>query len=333
MTANTSPVINFRRGGTAAEQAEKEASLSSNGRRGPDYFGLKDDGDSTVLRLLVDHDDWRFVAQHSFVPTKPGPKDQEKWPKSMTSVCRYDEAFGGHYKDCYVDDAKLKNSFGKLAAARPRVWALAIEREIVRGDGSEELGGPAKQGVIVGIRDKVDEVDELNAEGKPTGTKLQYPRILVINQPMKGFFGHFKALHGLYGTVVDRDFSVTRSGTGTETEYKIVPIDPIIDGTGQNIIKPGTPIWERYLQAVAEREISLDMIIADKASDEYYARFFDPTKSVDKDGNITAAAAATGGMVNLPAADPASGPANISDDLRSRIANLGVPQQQPPTAA
>jgi hypothetical protein len=325
VTANTSPTINFRRGGTAAEQAEKEASVSSSGRRGPDYFGLKDDGDSAVVRLLTDHDDWIWVNQHSFVPTKPGPKDAEKWPKNMTSVCRYDKAFGGHYQDCYIDDGKLKNSFGKPATARPRVWALAIEREIVRGDGSEALGGPAKQGVVVGIRDKIDEVDELGSDGKPTGNKLKYPRILVINQPMKGFFAHFKALHGLYGTVVDRDFSVTRSGTGTDTEYKIVPIDPITDpATGQNLIKPGTPIWEKYLQAVAEREVSLEGIVADKASDEYYARFFDPTKTVEKDGTIVAATAATGGMVNLSAAD--SGPADISGDLRSRIANLGVPQ-------
>lgn len=324
MTANTSPVINFRRGGTAAEQAEKEASVSSSGRRGPDYFSLKDDGESTVLRLLTDHDDWIWVEQHSFVPTKPGPKDAEKWPKAMTSVCRYDKAFGGHYKDCYIDDAKLKNSFGKVASARPRVWALAVEREIVRGDGSEALGGPAKQGVIVGIRDKIDEVDEFGEDGKPTGTKLQYPRILVINQPMKGFFSHFKALHGLYGTVVDRDFSITRSGTGTDTEYKIVPIDPITDpATGQNLVKPGTPIWEKYLQAVAEREVSLEGIVADKASDEYYARFFDPTKTVEKDGTVVAATAAAGGAAHNPVT---GAPANLSDDLRSKIQMLGTPQ-------
>jgi hypothetical protein len=99
VTANTSPApISFRRGGTAAEQAEKDANVSSSGRRGPDFFGLKEDGDSTVLRLLTDHDDWIWVNQHSFVKTKPGPKDAEKWPKSMTSVCRYDKAFAGHYK-------------------------------------------------------------------------------------------------------------------------------------------------------------------------------------------------------------------------------------------
>lgn len=322
MTASTSPAMSFRRGGSAAEQAEKEANVSSSGRRGPDFFGLKEDGESTVIRLLTDHDEWIWVDQHSFVPTKQGPKDAEKWPKSMTSVCRKDKAFEGHYSDCYICDAKLKNSFGKVATPRIRVWALAVERELVRGDGSEALGGPAKQGVVIGVRDKIDEVDEFGADGKPTGNKLNYPRILVINMPMKGFFSHLKALHGLYGTVADRDFSVTRSGTGTETEYKIVPIDPIPD------VRPGTPAWDKYLQAVNEREISLEGIVADKATDEYYARFFDPTKTVDKEGNVTATTAATaGGMVNLPAADAASGPANISNDLRSRIQNLGTPQQ------
>jgi hypothetical protein len=332
VTANTTtPTITFRRGGSNAEQAEKEANVSSSGRRGPDYFGIKEDGGSTVIRLLTDHNEWVWVQQHSFVPTKPGPKDAEKWPQSMTSVCRYDEALSGYYSDCYVCDAKIKNGFGKLASARPRVWALAVEREIVRGDGSEALGGPAKNGMVVGIRDKVDEVDELGADGKPTGVKLTYPRILVVNMAMKGFFSHFKALFGLIGTVVDRDFSITRDGTGKDTEYKIMPIDPILDGNGVNIVKPGTPTWDKYLQAVAEREVNLDAIVGDRASDEYYARFFDPTKSVDKEGNVTSSTAvAAGGMVNLPAADGAT--ADISGDLRSRIQNLGVPQQASPAA-
>ncbi|MGA5598451.1 hypothetical protein ACPCSE_29875 [Streptomyces cellulosae] len=332
MTASTNLTANFRRGGTAAEQAEKEANVSSSGRRGPDFFGLKEDGDSTVIRLLTDHDDWIWVGQHSFVPTKPGPKDAEKWPKNMTSVCRKDSAFEGIYGDCYICDAKIKNSFGKVASARIRVWALGVERELVRGDGTEALGGPSKQGVVIGVRDKVDEVDELDADGKPTGNKLNYPRIIVINMPMKGFFSHLKAIHGLYGTVVDRDFQVTRSGTGTDTEYKFAAIDPIRDATGSNAVAPGTPAWDKYLQAVSEREISLEGIVADKATDEYYARFFDPTKTVQKDGTIVAATAPAGGMVNLPAADTGA-PAAISDDLRSRIQMLGTPQQDQPKAA
>ncbi|MGW7100356.1 hypothetical protein [Streptomyces sp. NPDC054838] len=320
MTANT---MTFRRGGSAAEEAEKEANANSGGRRSADYFSLKNDTDSTAIRLLTDHDDWIWVEQHSFVPTKAAPQGAENWPKSMTAVCRKDDAFAGHYSDCYICDKKIKNNFDKVASSRIRIWALAVEREIVKGDGSEALGGPAMKGIVVGVRDKVEEIDELDADGKPTGVKLRYPRIIIVNQPIKGFFGNLKALHGLYGTVCDRDFSITRDGTGTDTNYKIVPIDPVPD------IKPGTPAWDKYLQAAQEREISLEAIVADKASDAYYARFFDPSKQVDKDGNVTAASS-SGGPMNLPAAAPASAQ-GLPQDLRDRIRNLGSPASDTPS--
>ncbi|MEU6362248.1 hypothetical protein [Streptomyces albidoflavus] len=310
MTANTSPVMSFRRGGAAAEEADKENTASFGRRDRIDYLSLKEDQDKITVRLLTDHDEWIYVEQHSFVPTKAAPKDAEHWPKSMMAACRKDPAFAGHYTDCYICDAKVKNNFGKTAFSRIRIWALAIERELVRGDGSEALGGPNMLGAVVGVRDKVDEIDELDAEGNPTGTKLTYPRILVINMPMKGFFSHFKALHGLHRTVCDRDYEITREGKGQETNYRVAPIDPVPD------LKPGTPAWEKYLQAVAEREVSLEGLVADKGSDQHYARFFDPTKDVDKDGNVIAATAASGG--------PASPAASGNTELRERLRNLGV---------
>lgn len=316
MTANTSqPAFNFRTGGNVAEEAEKAAREAMKTRdKTPDYFSLKEDKDTAVVRLLTDHDDWITVEQHNFVPTKPGPKDADNWPKAMTAVCRRDVAFAGHYDDCYICDSKLKDNFGKVAYPKIRVWALAVERELVRGDGSEALGGPSKQGIVVGIRDKVDEIEEKDADGKATGTTLRYPRLLIINQPMKSFFSNLKALHGLHGTVCDRDFVITRDGTGTETAYRFSAMDPVDD------VKPGTPTWEKYLQSVAEREINLGAIVADKAADSYYARFFDPTKSVDKDGNVTSAEA---GSTSAFAVAPAEAPSGPSADLRARIRNLG----------
>lgn len=321
MTANTMTFA-FRTGGNAAADAEKAAADAAKARRntGPDYFSLKEDGEQTVIRPVTDHDDWIWVGQHSFVPTKPGPKNAEKWPPSMTSVCRHDAAFSGHYSDCYICDNKLKNSFGKVSFPQIRVWALAIERELVRGDGSELLGGPSKKGVVIGVRDKIDEVEETGTDGKPTGNVLTYPKILVLNQPMKSFFGSLKALHGLYGTVCDRDFVITREGKGTDTTYRINALDPIAD------LKPGTPAWDKYLQAITERGINLGAIVADKAADAYYARFWDPTKEVDKDGNVTdagAGASAGGGLSNLPSAGPqASG---YTPDMLERVRQMGLP--------
>ncbi|MFE6000340.1 hypothetical protein ACFQ6C_26325 [Streptomyces sp. NPDC056454] len=333
MTANaTPPVINFRRGGTAAEEAEKEANPSY-GRREAKFFGLKNDGDQTVVRLITDHDDWIYVLQHSFMPTKPAPQKKEEgdyWPPSMMAVCRKDEVFAGHYTDDYLCDNKIKNTFGKVGNPQVRLWALAIEREVVRGDGTDALGGPAHKDLIVGVRDKIDEIDELDSEGKSTGVKLRYPRVLVINMPMKGFFSNLKALYGLHKTVCDRDYEITRDGSGKDTNYRMVQIDPVAD------VAPGTPHWGQYQTAIAERGINLDAMVAERATDAYYAKWFDPTKEVDKDGNVvpagTGSAVGAVSLINLDAqgtpaaATPA---ADISPDLRSRIANLGVPAAPP----
>jgi hypothetical protein len=94
----------------------------------------------------------------------------------MTSVCRYDEAFRRALRRLLHLRRQAQERLRQgLATPRVRVWALAVERELVRGDGSEALGGPAKQGVVIGVRDKIDEVDEVDKDGKPTGNKLKYP--------------------------------------------------------------------------------------------------------------------------------------------------------------
>lgn len=313
MTANAMPTFTFNRGGAAAEEADKATSGVRTSTHA-DFFSLKDDGEATVIRLLTDHDDWIYVGQHSFVPTKPGPKDAERWPETMMAVCRHDQSFGGYYKDCYICDAKLKNRFGKVASSRVRLWALAVEREVVKGDGSEALGGPERLNTIVGIRDKIDEIHEVDDKGEETGNILRYPRILVINQPMKGFFASLKSLYGLHNTLCDRDYTVTREGTGTDTSYRFTAIDPVPD------VKPGTPAWEKWQQVLTEREISLEQMVAHRASDEYFAKWFDPSKRLDKDGKVVASDT----PVNLPA-DEGSAPTGYSADLRDRIRNLGAP--------
>lgn len=309
--------FNFRTGGAAAEEADQAVRDAGKGT-GPKYFKIENDGDKITARFVTDEPDWIWVAQHSFVPTKPAPKDGgDNWPRSMMSVCRHDEAFAGHYTDCYTCDNKLKNTFGKTATPQVRVWALAVEREIVTGDGTEALGGESMKGMVVGVRDKIEEIDELGEDGKPTGTTLRYPKILIINQPVKSFFGPLRSLYGLYKTVCDRDMVITRDGTGTDTSYRFSPIDPIDE------VKPGTPAWEKYQQVLTERDISLGTIVADHASDAYYARFFDPAFDVDKDGTVVPA----GSVPVAAGSDPAPAATGLDPDLKARIRNLGAPSK------
>ncbi len=305
MTDTIAPT--FRTGGAAAKDAEDEARKEAASRRsgGLEFFSL-DDGHQVAVRLLTDSPEWIWVDQHSFVPTKPKPKGAEKWPTSMTAVCRRDEAFSGLHPDCYICDNKeqFKNSYDKLPYPQIRIWALAVEREIVKDD----------NGRLLGTRDKIVEIEK-------DGTTHRHPKIIVINQPLKSFFGHLQAVYGLYGSVCDRDYVITREGVSTDTTYRVNPLDPIAD------LKPNTPKWARYEQSIAERGINLGAIVAEKASDQYYGRFFDPRVTVDKDGNITPVGDAPAANKDL------SDTPRLSDDLRSKIRNMGVPSDAAPVAA
>lgn len=323
----TTPPIAFRKGGDTAEAAEEEARKVAQARRssGPEYFSLAKDGEQIVIRLLTDDPDVIWVDQHSFVPTKDAPKDAENWPASMTAVCRKDKAFAGHFAGCFICDNKIKNRFGKTSYPNIRIWALAVERELVKGDGTEALGGPSKLGVVVAVQDKIIEVEELDADGNATGTTLRYPKIIIVNQPVNNFYGHFRAMYGLHKTLTDRDYIVTRKGSGTETTYEVTSIDPI------PTLKPGTPAWARYEEALVARKIDLGQLVFDKAGDVYYARFFDPKVEVDQDGKIvpagTAAKAPVQGIVDLGDQDaPAPQASALGSTLRDQIRSMGKPQ-------
>lgn len=323
---STPTSVAFRRGGAAAEVAEGENREAAKSRRssGPDYLSLTKDGEQVLVRLLTDDPDVIWVDQHSFIPTKAAPDDAENWPKKLTAVCRKDKAFTGHFKDCYICKNKIKNDFGKVSYPQIRVWALAVERELVKGDGTEALGGPEKKGVVVGVRDKTIEVDQVDEDGKETGEKLRYPKVIIINQPVNNFYSHFRQMLGLHKNLTDRDYLITRKGTGTGTEYVVTSMDPI------ESLKPGTPAWQRYLETLAERKIDLGEIVMAKADDAYYAKFFDPEFEVDKDGKVVPAgtAAKAEGVVNLDSdAAPAQTGSSLAPSLRDQIRGMGAPVQ------
>lgn len=262
----------FRRGGEAAAEASK----SKGGPRGARFFSLGD-GETAILRLLTDNPDWIFVDQHSSIPTKPKPADwgDRSWPESMTAVCRKDKAFGGIYSDCYACNLTGTNKWGgKLSKTTIRVWALAVVREEVLGDGTEEMGGPEKKGKRIGCQDKMVEVEVHDKDGKATGEKRLEREYVILNFADKNFFAPFSAFYATYGTVCDRDYVIRRTGKDKDTTYNPVPMDPTPN------LAPGTERWkEKYLDDMAEKGIDLAKIVASKADDEYFALFLDPGKS------------------------------------------------------
>lgn len=315
----TNPVVPaFRTGGDDAAEASKQVPFARGSHL--DYLRL-DDGERILLRYITSYADLVYVAQHSSCPTKAAPPNYaKKWPEAMTAVCRKDEAFAQVYSDCYICDAKIKNRWGNVVSNAVKIWALAVVREEVIGDGSEEKGGPEKKGIRVGTVDKMVEVEVVDKDGKATGEKVWQKQYLLVNFAHKNYFSNLKAAYHEFGSINDRDFAVTRQGKDTDTVYPHFALDATPN------LKPGTDRWkEKYLDDLDERGINLLTIIAERASDEYYAKFFDPSKSVDDKGNITSGSApAASSSSEAPAATDAEEEARMAA-LRDRVASGGRP--------
>lgn len=267
--------------------AEAFANLKSGGFRGIPYLSMKNN-ETVIMRFLNDafkieakpeRVAWITIDQHSMVPTKPAPQGyQGKWPQVMGAVCRHAKAFRDKFGDCYICDGPLRKSDGKKYDPSPRTWSLACLREEV-----------VENGQVIGIRDKTVEVPKFQ-DGKQVGTEM-VKAIVIVNLGYKNFFSIMEGFAGRYETVLDRDFHVKRIGTDTNTIYQIAPLDKIpVDDTGRIYDLRDDEFYNRY--AVGEgtdaKVPDLRKIVAERASDDYYGRFFDPRVSnaqPDQSGN------------------------------------------------
>lgn len=311
--------MGLRRGGKAAEEESKKDRVQF-GRA--EYFKLDKDGDTLTFRLIDSPDDWIYIRQHSFAPTKGAPPDADeaakaKWPKTMGSTCRRDEAFKNEdgswqFPDCYLcDHPPVDPKTKRPKKAQVRLWARMVIREAVLGTQEMVDEGLIKEHQvdrIVGFRDEIVTEDEVDKDGKPTGKKVSHPRVVVANMAMDNFFGALQGYQDVYadeGGLLNRDITVTRSGTGTDTEYKFAPrnVTP-----GHDLADPETK--EKYEEFAAQAHLSvkeLERMITERASDEFYARFFDPTKpfpETKKKGDGDAAEGAPKEQQQKPPEDP-----------------------------
>lgn len=268
------------------------------------FFGL-DDGEQTIVRFLTDMEEnpqypwvapWATVEQHQNIPTKPQPQgfpEGRTWPKRMGVVCRHAKLANGQqwFPDCYICD-EMRKPDGKPYKAQPRTWALACLREEV-----------VENGVRVGYRDAQREVAVLGPDGKPTDQMTTERAVVMINLAWKNFFGPLSKQAGMYGTgtVMDRDYIIRRDGEGFDTEYAFLGADiipgmdarlPHVYGRYCGVDPDKLAAWKADPSSfVPERDgqlltlpVDLDAEIDRRASEDFYARWFDPTKTVEWGG-------------------------------------------------
>lgn len=347
---------NFGKGGQAAREEAGKKQFGS--FKKVEYLTLKD-GESIIVRLIDDSDGWPYVYQHSFIPTKGAPpdwqkdvkdEDKKKWPTAMGAVCRKQKnpengelVFPEYDGECFICDhmENPKNKRGKYYPA-VKLWARALVREEVRGTQAavdKGLCPASKIGKIIGFRDKMVEEQETDDDGKVTSTK-KVPKVIVINQSSKNFFGGIQAVWDTYGTVLDRDFRITRRGEGLETEYDIVAMDPmdykkpVLDAEGEETGDFEVVRWsleDPEIKALYEGSVDLEEIISEQASDQRFDTFFDNrpghehpvTKkdSKDSDKRDEAKADRESGVGTKAAAKPAEEDADPEDvaAMRDRL--------------
>lgn len=288
----------FNRGGKTARDAAQNAMANFRRTR---YLTLKPD-ESVFLRLIDDGDEWISIEQHNFIKTKGAPKDWKSdsgksWPASMNAVCRYarnretnEYIFPEFAEDgCFICD-NMTNEKGNKERPKWRLWVRAVVREEVFGTQAMADEGhiTSKQiGQFVGFRDKMIEVEE-------DGDKKLVPEVVILNYGMN-FFESFLNYFESEGTVLDRDFKVTRTGEKLETKYGVVAATPmesyLRDDEGEWVRDPETQdrVKVRYslageenaeLRAKYTAECDLEKVITDHASDDHYATFFDTTKEI-----------------------------------------------------
>lgn len=276
----TAPIV-IPRGATRGAQRHEEdkASRQKSFNNDWEYLSLKahEDGigfgESKVIRFVTDDPDIRETYQHTYAATKNPPADKPSdkgWPKTMGSVCRQAPGFDAVYADCYICDAPEYMKEGKKGKYHPkpsfRLWAVAVEREPMLG--TEEMAAAGlieayEVGSTVGYQDVL-------VEREVDGKTEKAPKFLVLNFGLENFFNSVLGSFNAYGTLLDRDYKVTRKGSGTETEYIIAPMDKQkhTDGKPFDLRRPD--LAEQY-----KIPFDLDAIIANLASDEYYEWFFD----------------------------------------------------------
>jgi hypothetical protein len=293
-TPDTTDDFEFRTGGKQAEERQEAEQAARKAARGKtDWITslLKEPGTSCIIRFVVDEPNWIEVMQHTFVPTKAAPADkpaESNWPERTGAVCRKTERANGQpfHEDCYICD-RMRQKNNKPYSRGLRMWAIGVVRKEVLGTEDMVKNGqiePYQVGQRVGLVDDVVEVEEVK-DGKVTGNKIKKKHYVIINMALKNFFSEFVQYAKYYGTALDRDYIIERKGEGTDSVYRSTPLDviqvPLKDEQGNVIgMEPFDLRNPKYAERYNDHGIKLGELVKHRMSDDYYARYFDPTKTV-----------------------------------------------------
>lgn len=235
-------------------------------RREPFWY-LKNEGDISIIRPLVESPDWLKVKTHRFFPTGPKPADLEKdakWPSAMPATCRADERLKKFFPGgCPIDSSGFEGKFGKGSKAEDVRYTLAVERE----EYMEPSGRKA-------LRDKTVDVPVFDENGKEIeGETMTLPSLVVVAETMWRMMAALKSSGEALGSLCRQDFrcKLIQNPSGNGKIVQVIPLAPTPD------IQPGTKHWEMYeaaQQLWVPGGLSVSRLVLERAKDVYWKKFF-----------------------------------------------------------
>jgi hypothetical protein len=330
------------RGFRTGIESAKEASSRGPSSRMVEFLRLED-GQLLFCRFLTDAHEIMDAMVHPMYPTKPKPEGYEgNWPKSISAVCRNTKMGDGSpmFPDgCYCCQHPRMED-GKPRAATARTYGLLVVREEVISDGTEKFTIPGSnppqikpKGQRAGFRDKKREYQAFDFNtNQAVGAIEMIPEVLLVEMGWKNFWSDIEGIAQLFSTVANQEMTIRRTGSGmNDTEYHIVGLgnstydyrDPtVLAKYGIEVLgydDLGRPI-KKY-----PAHYSIPHLLYNRASDDYYARWIDPTKTVAK-----SAAGVEQVVTKAPAEDVSQ--ASL-EAMRARLQSSQAPVQEPLAAA
>jgi hypothetical protein len=184
----------------------------------------------------------------------------------------------GTTKSFLVDPAK-GDFVAKYASPTPGVgW-----RQDFRTKQPMERKPASKTVAVAVLRDRVpragggfDVVDEVT-DTEFRGEKFQARKFGLIIQSHGNFWKSLIGYFGLYGTLTDRDYLIERKGSDKDTEYTIVPLDPVDELRDVNVLHKFYGYGQAWDGANPDRFLFCPQTLAewaDKFSSEERAKHF-----------------------------------------------------------
>lgn len=202
----------------AMQQAVKNISSSrGGGGRRFSYFNL-DDGQSIIVRFLTDVDEIVTCDFYEYVKTNQSDTSTNSFIVAPDYYAEDPSWSGTDWVLKYGGKTKPWGS-DELEDPKPkeRTVAIAVEREAIAVDNNGS-GRPKFK-----YQDKIIEVEDKD------GKKHKGRNFIVIRKDAKTFWGGVVGYYGEFGTLVDRDYKITRNGAKLATTFATIPVGPAED--------------------------------------------------------------------------------------------------------